>query len=203
MNKFTLFLKKSLFFGALLCVLPNCAKYRPASLPLPTGQTQNIEGVEVITRKLTKYEFGTCFDTSEAADKFDAVQIYVKNNRTRPIVLSANNITLPLEGSKVVAETIHRNTVGRAAGYTFGGLFFWPLLIPAAVDGAKSSKANYKINQDINAKGLTQNTSVVIDPNRYTNRALFVRKEQMKSNFTITLVEEDTEKRIVVDCLAE
>lgn len=187
-------------FCLILLLLPNCAKYKPSPLPYPTGKVQEAEKVQVVTRKLSQSELESCFDSSDISNKYEGIQICVKNNRSEPIVLAARNIDASLESSKIICEKLHRCTAGRVAGYCAGGLLLWPLFIPAAVDGAKSSKANYKINQDVSVKVLGQNESTVIDPNRSINKVFFVPRSQMKPEFGVTLIEESSRKEIKLSC---
>lgn len=195
-------LSKMAAFVGLLVILPNCAKYRPMGLPHPTGHAQEVEGVEVITRKLKSDEFRVCFDTSSKNVylKHDAIQLHFKNNRSKPLILKAKNIDLPLESSKLIAKKLHRNTVARAGGYGVGSLFLFPLIVPAIVDGVKSSKANQKINYDVKSKVINHKQSIIIEPNRSLNKVIFVSKEEVKPTFNIKLIEEGTNKEITIPC---
>jgi len=186
----------------LLFILPQCAKYKPTPLPHPTGHSQETDGVKVVSRQLTEQEIKACFDTREAAQKYSAVQVSVKNNRNKPIVLSANTIDMPIESTKSISNKIYRNTAGRAGGYGVASLVLWPLIIPAAVDGAKSSNANYKIDHDMKVKVLGQNETIVIEPHNAINKVFFVEKESIKDEFSLTLVEQDSSKEIGFVCKA-
>lgn len=193
-------MKKLILIVFLLVVLPNCAKYKPSSLPHPTGLSQESEDIKVITRRFTDKECETCFDSKDAAKKYVAVQVYVKNNRSNPIILSANNIDLPLESSKNISKAVHRNTAGRVAAYSVASLFFWPLIIPAAVDGAKSSTANYKADRDLEAKIIGQNETEIIKPDNSINKVFFVPRDQMREDFNLTLVEQDSLRKVNFIC---
>lgn len=201
MKKRNFFISNVIGMALLLFTLPQCAKYKPSPLPYPTGHTQEVDEVQVVSRQISDAELSACFDTKEAQIKYSAVQIYIKNNRKKPVVLSANKIGMPIESSKIIAKKIHRNTVGRAGGYGLGALFLWPLIIPAAVDGAKSETSNRKIDMDMKVKVLGQNETVVIQPNNAVNKVFFVPKESTRSEFSLSLVEQDSLKEIRFLCI--
>jgi len=49
---------------------------------------------------------------------------------------------------------VHTSTIKRTGRYGLPGLFFWPLLVPAIVDGLGSEKANEKLDADFVQKSL-------------------------------------------------
>jgi hypothetical protein len=175
---------------AAILVLPHCAKYKPTELPHPAGQHQESNGVSVIARKLTSSECANCFDSKSLAKKFDALQVYVQNKSDESVVLSSTNISLPIASKKDISYKIYRNTIGRAGTYGFIGLFAPLFFIPAAVDGAKSSSANHKIDIDVKNKVLLQNEKEVIAPHNSINKVVFVSKNCANKNFDITLTNE-------------
>jgi hypothetical protein len=196
-------MKKYYSFALLIAAigLSGCAKYKSSSVPYPTGFSQEAEDIQVVTRKLSDRECITCFDSKTTAKKYDAVQMYVKNNRDKPIVLSANKLDIEIENVKNISKTIYRNTAGRVAGYGIGALFFWPLIIPAAVDGAKSSKANFEVDQDVKVKVLGQNDTEIIQPGAAVNKIFFVPKDKMRKEFNVTLIEQSSLKEIGFYCM--
>jgi hypothetical protein len=177
---------------ATILVLPNCAKYRPTALPHPAGERQQSNGVTVITRKLTSQECRNSFDSKFLSKKYDAIQIYIQNKSNENVVLSSTNITLPIASKKDVCRKIYRNTAGRVASYGAVGILLWPLfLIPAAIDGSKSSTANHKIDLDIKEKAIVQNDKVIVLPHHSINKIIFVPKQEPKRVFDIILTTKD------------
>ena len=98
-----------------------------------------------------------------------------------------------VEEAEEVAQKAHRSTVGRAAGYGVAGIFIWPLLIPAVVDGAKSSKSNTQMDIDFAAKGIQDS---VIQPFTTIDGVIFVPTSEFKTNLTINIVNKETQEKM-------
>lgn len=81
-----------------------------------------------------------------------------------------------------VAKECGFSTVGRATAYGVAGLFIWPLLIPAVVDGVGSSQANVKMEDDYMYK---ENKDDRIQPNGLLNGVVFLDK--MKDGETLDI----------------
>ena len=73
------------------------------------------------------------------------------------------------------------------------GLFIWPLLIPAVVDGVGSSKANTQMDIDFASKGLQD---AVIQPYVVANGVIFVPTSEFRSNLQINIIERDTKEKL-------
>lgn len=174
-----------MLFGIL--VLPNCAKYKPTTIAHPEGETQENGNVKMVARKLSRSECATCFDSPSVSKKYVAIQLYVKNKTDKSIVLSANRLNMPVASSKKVSKIVYRNTAARVGGYLGGALLVWPLVIPAAVDGVKSSKANSYVDRDISEKVLGQNEKVIIKPHNSVNKIIFVTPQDLKDELVVTL----------------
>jgi hypothetical protein len=95
-----------------------------------------------------------------------------------------------------VARLVHTNTAGRAAGWGAAGIFIWPLLIPAVVDGVGSSQANQKLNADYSSKGVTE---CVIQPYTMLSRVVFVPMSDYHGAFRLTLLDKETRGRLAYD----
>jgi len=76
-----------------------------------------------------------------------------------------------------------------------GAWFAWPLIIPAIVDGIKSSQANQELDQDYQKKAAD---NLVITPGSFHKTIVFVPKASFEPIFNIDLVEQETgEKKSV------
>jgi len=187
---------------ALCCVmLPNCAKYSPTQTPYPAGEKQEKKDIHMQSRKLSQSECEACFDSKKLAKQYDAIQIYVKNKSTTPVLLSSGNIGLPLTSSQTVCKKIYRNTLGRVAAYSTAGLVLWPFFISAYVDGNKSRKANRQINHDVALKVFGVNDLETIYPNESINKIIFVKRSELqnKKNFSVKFVKKDASDYVTFD----
>jgi hypothetical protein len=113
----------------------------------------------------------------------------IVNDSSRYILFSNQGISIPVCSPQEVAEKCHTSTVGRAAGYGVAGIFIWPLLVPAVVDGVSSSQANTKLDRDFNEKNIEQ---MVINPYATHNGVVFFSKTDYQDAFLIKLVDKET-----------
>ena len=170
-----------------LITLPHCAKYRPNPLNAPYNRTAKND-IEVGARELTQAEFKQSFDSALNLRSYAPVQLSINNNSDKPVVLDTANINLSLLPVHDVAKKIHRNTAGRVCAWGIAGLFIWPFLIPAIVDGIWSTEANRDIDQDIYQRALGGSTVVEIAPHSSFNKLMVAHRSNFKSDMKITLV---------------
>ena len=120
---------------------------------------------------------------------YQPVQIIIKNNSSKNLIFSLDNVSLPCARTEEVAARVHTSTAGRATAYGAGSLFLWPLAIPAIVDGVKSAEANESLDSDYHAKTAK---SQLLVPSSKLNGLIFVPVESYRNTFTVTLIDQDT-----------
>lgn len=87
-----------------------------------------------------------------------------------------------------VAKECGFSTVGRATSYGVVGLFIWPFLIPAVVDGVGSAQANTKMEDDYMYKEIKDER---IQPNGLLNGIAFLDKMKDGERLDIRLINVD------------
>ncbi|MCB1109509.1 MAG: hypothetical protein KDK64_00865 [Chlamydiia bacterium] len=176
-------------------LLTGCASYQANSLsaldPQCVREYPEIEGMQIGCKAFNEEDCYTFLDRNVIAKGYQPIQLTFQNNTNKRYVFTTQNVSLPCVSPETVANTVHTSTVGRVAGYSVGGLFLWPLFIPAVVDGIKSSNANKALDMDFNDKMKQQ---FVIAPRGYAKTLIFVPKSQMSPIFDVSLLEEDTGK---------
>ena len=154
--------------------------------------SETIEDVTLACKALTKDECKRFFDRDIIGKGFQPVQMAIVNNSDRYMLFSTDGVSLTVCPSEEVAKACHTSTAGRAAGYTVAGLVMWPFLIPAVVDGVKSSKANTKLDKDFNEKNIEQ---MVIDPHSNHNGVIFFKKENYQTSFVVKLIDKESRQK--------
>lgn len=182
-------------FGLLLAPLVlsvGCAKYQVLSLePLKPEfhrSALSVEGVHVCHEVLDGVACKRYFNKDLKKAGIQPIQVTIANNSMRTLLLDLSRCSVPCMPGDEVAKKAHFNTAGRATGYGVAGLFIWPLLVPAIVDGAGSSKANTQMDHDYASKGLKDQ---VIHPFDTADGVFFVPLERMSPNLTIHLVDRE------------
>lgn len=181
----------------IMFMLSGCAKYEPGTLanlqPEFAPFSESNEGVVLSVKKLSNGDCKRIFDRDVIEKGYQPLQITIKNDTKKYILFSNQGVNLPTVPAQKVAETVHTSTAGRATAYGVAGLFIWPLLIPAVVDGVGSSQANEKLDRDFNAKATEQ---VVVQPYATHNGIIFVPVAEFQDSFEIILVERESKNKL-------
>lgn len=189
--------KIAAFFVILLAVsFTSCARYNASALssvsPEWIRDIPPSDGLIVAAKTFSKSECKRYLDRDVISKGFQPVQLYIENVSEKTYLFSTKRVNLTLVPPDEVAQKAHTSTLGRISGYGAAALFATPLfLIPAVVDGYKSSKANDALDSDFSIKGAKDQ---LIAPFTHTNMLLFVPLDNMQDSFIITLLDEETMK---------
>ena len=183
---------------ASLILLTGCASYSASSLATLSAdhaiESSTHPKVSVSWKKFDKTDCKRYLDRDVISEGFMPIQITIRNNSTDPMYFSPHNFNVPLASVNEVADKAHTNTAGRVVGWGVGGLFIWPLLIPAVYDGMKSSAANDSLDADYEAKALREHT---IQPQSTFNGVVFVPKKYLSQTLEMSLVNQKTQEKVV------
>lgn len=121
---------------------------------------------------------------------YQPVQIIIKNDSDKALIFSPDQVSLPCARVENIFEQAHTSTVGRAVGYGAAAVLTCGLfVIPAVVDGIKSSNANDALDSDYFAKAAKR---TIIAPSTKMNTIIFVPSGSYTDSIKITLLEEET-----------
>jgi len=109
------------------------------------------------------------------------------------ILFSNRGVSLSVSSPEEVVEKVRTNTTGRAVGYGVAGLFFWPFLIPAVVDGVASSQANTNLDRDFSDKNMEQ---IIINPFATHSGIIFISNNDFQDSFFVRLVDKETKEKL-------
>lgn len=192
--------RKKLFSTALVatCLLSSgCARYRAQPLlqlvnPCPAHPI-NTEDIKFAHKVFSPADCKIFLDRDVLRHGYQPVQITITNNSNRYLRFSARGISLPCVPPFEVAQRVHTSTVSRVVGWGVPGLFIWPFLIPAVVDGVGSENANKQLDIDYATKFAR---AQVIEPYTTLNGIIFVPLHSFNPHFTVTLVDQETREKI-------
>lgn len=181
---------KSVTFLLVGClVLSGCATYSAGRLPSSDVATfkdmQDQDGLKVAVKFFDARESKNIFGVGKVHDLYQPVYIAI-DNRTKDSFqftkgVSINKQSIPAEE---IAKNCGFSTVGRATTYGVIGLFIWPLLIPAVVDGVGSAQANQKMESDYAYKEIKDDR---IQPNGLLNGVIFIDRMKSGEEFVVRL----------------
>lgn len=183
----------------LLCAvvaITGCASYRAGRLPssdvasFKTAQDQ--ENLMVAVKFFDARESKQIFGVGKVYELYQPVYIAIDNRTKNSYEFSkrgsVNKQSVPAEEA---AKNCGFSTVGRATTYGVAGLFIWPLLIPAVVDGVGSAQANQKMESDYMYKEIKDDR---IAPNGLLNGVMFVDKMKEGEEFVVRLRNVDNDQ---------
>lgn len=201
---------KSISFIAItsaMMLLAGCASYRAASLdPLSSNAVHSSTPSSDLVITAKAFDTLDCkryLDRNVIKEGYQPVQLYIHNNSNKSYEVSLSRISLPHAPPEFVARTVHTSTAGRICAYGIPGLivpFAFPLIIPAVVDGIKSSEANDALDIDFYAKSVK--TSQIVAPHSYFNKLIFVDRNEYQPHFSLTLIDLDSRKEETFNIVA-
>lgn len=184
--------------------LSGCATYTASALSnlsadLFMNSIPKSGDIGVAARPFTKADCRRYLDRDVISEGYQPVQIFLQNNTEKKFSFSLSRINLPHASPEEVAEKVHTSTVGRAVGYGAGALLLWPLAIPAIIDGVMSYQANKALDNDFYSKAAKDQT---LNPHSYINTLIFVPSSCYTNNFSIILIDQETNKPVVLNVSA-
>ncbi|MDD4202439.1 MAG: hypothetical protein PHQ52_03135 [Candidatus Omnitrophica bacterium] len=175
--------------SVMLCfclLLSGCASYNasrlPSKDPFSFANYQQKDGLIMAAQFLSASDSKKVFGVSNLYKKFQPVYITIENKTGETYDFKKSMLNKRTTSAEEVAEICKFNTAGRATTYGVAGLFLWPLLIPAVVDGVGSSNANSKMQDDFAFKEIRDDR---IQPNGMLSGVVFL--EKMKDGETLDI----------------
>lgn len=186
----------SLGIGTIL--LSGCAKYRAQPLDRLSTCVPDEKGplITFAHKVLNKAECERYLGRDVLAKGYQPIHITFSNNTNRYINFSKANISIPCVHVGEITRKVRTSTAARASIYgVASALFFWPLAIPAVVDGVGSSRANKRLNADFARKELRDQ---IVSPLSTINGLIFVPVENFDPEFKITLIDADNHDQFIL-----
>ncbi len=190
----------SICLASVSLMVTSCANYNAVALSNQPFQqlistTDEVQGIILAARSFSEEECKQYLDRDVIDKGFQPVQLFFQNNTNKSYDFSARRISLPVAYPEEVARTVHTSTIGRVAGYGIGSLLFWPLVIPAIVDGIKSTYANEALDKDYRLK---TNYNHTIAPHSNLNTLIFVPIRDYRNSFMVKLIDLETKEPLLL-----
>jgi hypothetical protein len=176
----------NLLSAILLVGLTGCAKYHVKGLKtLSKNAHVKQQSISFSYRTFSASDCRKYLGRNMIRKGYQPIQITFINNTDRYFVISKRGLSFDCVRTKAVARSMHFNTTGRVVGYSILGLFIWPFIIPAIVDGIGAAKANKTMDADFTEKALSKQ---VVEPHTTVNGIVFVDADAgFDDEFTFTV----------------
>ncbi len=185
--------KPAVWTLAVALLASGCATYHAGRLPSSDvssfNNSQDQDGLKVAVKMMDARESKQVFGVGKVAQLYQPIYIAIDNRTKSSYEFKKRDLNKQSVPAEEVAKTCKFNTAGRATAYGVAGVFIWPLLIPAVVDGTGSANANSKMESDYMYKEI-QDTR--IQPNGLLNGVVFVDKMKDGEEIAIRLRNTDT-----------
>lgn len=170
---------------AILVGLSGCARYRAKSLKSITKASAKAQTISFSYRIFTPADCQKYLGRNVIRKGYQPIQITFVNNTDRYFNISKRGLSFEYNSTEEVLGALHFNTTGRAVGYGILGLFLWPFIIPAIVDGIGAAKANKQMDADFANKILVKQ---IVEPHSTVNGIVFVDADsEFDEDFTFTV----------------
>jgi hypothetical protein len=120
---------------------------------------------------------------------YKPIQITVENQSPDPYLINEESISLPSINSKEIAKATKRSSLPTSIGLKVAGFIFWPFSIASGMHGIKTLQNYQRIQKDLWVKSVKEE---IIPPYTTMNRVFFVKTEDFKDCFYVTLTNQET-----------
>lgn len=184
--------------GIALLLLSGCAHYNARPLSYLSVKAPCYVDEQYITYNYRIFSKADCrkyLDRNVISKGFQPIQITIKNHSDRYLNFSLDSITLPCLSADEVAQSVRCSTSKRVTSYGIGSLFLPVLIVPAVIDGFKSTEANELLFADFFRKVLKDQ---LIAPHATINGLIFVPSADAKEPLALTITDQETGEKFVL-----
>jgi hypothetical protein len=185
-------LKKLSWTVSLALLFTGCASYDASGLsaldPDCVRSYGEVDGMAIGCKAFNRDDCLHYLGRDVLAKGYQPIQLTFQNMTGKRFIYSTREISLPCSCPDEVGKRVHTSTFGRIFLYA-------PLVIPALIDGIKSSQANHTLDIDYHEKAPDH---FVISPHSYFKTLIFVPKAHFSPVFDISLLDQETGKKKVV-----
>lgn len=157
-------------------------------------------GVQMFAKIFDEEDCKRYLGRNVLAKGYQPVQILLKNTSGKSFAVAPERLNLQQASVDEVARSVHTSTAKRVAWYSVAGLFLSPFIIPAVVDGIKSSQANQYLDQDYQKKSLK---TQILQPYSQISSIVFVPDHSFNEARDISMTVVDVSNQKPVELIAQ
>ena len=166
--------------------------------------TSDNQGIEIASKVVSKEDQ---FVKDLSSSGYTLIEIEIKNQTNKEFNLSQDSLSLPQASTKEITWGITKKAIPRSIGLKIASFFFFPMMIPSAIDSLVTYKNHRSLKSDLKVKTLKKDGETLL-PYTTTKRFIFVKegdwaKWTESKSFEITLQETNTPKLLTVTTVLE
>jgi hypothetical protein len=160
----------------------------PASLIAFAPEQKDIE---VHVRALSSNESKHLLGHNLLGRGIQPFHITIENNSPNAYSICPDYIDLNLVEVSTIVSDLHKSALPRSIAFKVLGFLFWPFMIPGTLDTIHTIHSYKSLKKDYTAKSIKDETVPVYST---VNRILFVPEKDVKDQFTVTLMDKETQR---------
>lgn len=163
-------------------------RYRPAPPHIMTSLANPYQrqGIHISAKAYNSRESRLYLGRDLLKKGLQPIQLTVQNSSPNTFYLSKKGVDVSHVDVSSVTHILTRSYIPRAIGFKVASFFFWPFLIPSAIDSIFTFHNHRKMKRDYRAKALKEKGELLL-PYSTTYRILFLRKGELRDSVTVYL----------------
>ena len=149
------------------------------------------EGVYIQAKAYSRDESKAYLSRDLVKKGYQPVQVTIQNNSQNAFFLSEEGVDIEQASPGKVARRISYEGIPKSIALKVASFFFWPFLIPSAIDSAITLKHHFNMKSDYYAKSVKEEGEI-IPPYSSVHRILFVPAEHFEEEFTLYLMDQNS-----------
>jgi len=145
--------------------------------------------VRVSIRVVSEEESKKYFSCDLMRMGYQPVRLVIENASDTPYFVSPRLFDISLIDAKQIAKKIGKRAIPRSIIWKIVGIFFWPAVIPSAIDSVLTYKSFHKMYSAIASRALREE---VVPAYGIIHRVFFVQLGQLTEAFAFSLENTDT-----------
>lgn len=190
---------KELFYLSVVSVLLsfNIINRSPVNLLIDSAFSLQDAPLQLSTRILTSDESQTILNHDIIAKGYTPVEVTIANSGSHTYEISRASTSLPCAKAEEIAWKHTKGAIPRGIGLKILSFFFWPFMIPSAIDSIHGLKSHRSIVKILSAKGFKDDAEIV-PPYSLVKRVLYIPTDKFQSTFTFALEDVTGDELVVI-----
>jgi len=142
--------------------------------------------ISMKARVLSKEEARSKVASEVKHHGYTILVLAIENSSPYQWEFKQENIDLKLADNKKIMKDVRLSSLPRSIGYKIVSLFFWPVMIPGAIDGFVTMQTEHVFKDKLYASTSKKEGEIII-PYSTIQRYLYLSSEQVPKSFDIKI----------------
>ncbi len=169
---------------------------------VPLSFHSDDKGLSTMAKVYTSADSQDRFIKDLLSQGYVLVELEVRNQTNTAYELSQESLSLPHTTSKEIAWSFTKKAMPRSIGLKIASFFFWPMMIPSAIDSIVTYKSHRALKVDLGIKTLKKDGETIL-PYSVAKRFIFIKEADWQEywtkhkSFDVTLKESGCQRLLI------